>query len=190
MKERVYKSIINSAERLFNRFGISKTAVSDIADMAEVSRATIFNNFGSKDGIVEAVLRRKIDDYREFINNWRGSGESAAGQIKIILLERIRILQSLNFLTDRSLKLKSRYVDIFFTEINEVFNRSVAGVLIQSPGTDREHKSISNSISFMLKGIEQGLFEHIEKIDLPGLEKDMDFFLKQLLPGSRENRTL
>lgn len=190
MKDRVYKSIIDSAEKLFNRFGPGKTAVSDIAEMAEVSRATIFNNFGSKEGIIEAVLKEKTEDFRKYCKNLADSGESSVRQIKMILLERIRMLQELNFISDKSLKLKRRYFENFIEDLNEILVGRVTNILTLAPGEIQERGRIVNNIFFMLRGIEQSIFDRFGRIELKSVEQDMDFFLKQLLTGVDENRSI
>ncbi|MBI9105733.1 MAG: helix-turn-helix transcriptional regulator [Spirochaetales bacterium] len=186
MNDKIYNSIIESAEKLFNRFGIGKTAVSDVADMADVSRATIFNNFGNKDGLIEAVLQHKADDFSHQIKKRVNSSDTAAQQIKIILLERLKLLRSLKFLTDKRIRYSNKSIEKFILELNEIFKHRVWNILQHMRGGDLDHKSMLNSIFFMLRGIEQGLFDHIEPFQLSGIEKDMDFFLKQMFKGEKE----
>jgi AcrR family transcriptional regulator len=52
-KEQSKEDIRRAAEELFSRFGAEKVSVNDIARKAGVSQATIYNNFGSKDGLVK-----------------------------------------------------------------------------------------------------------------------------------------
>ena len=58
-KEQSKEDIRRAAEELFSRFGAERVSVSDIARRAGVSQATIYNNFGSKDNLVQ--------DYRKSV---------------------------------------------------------------------------------------------------------------------------
>lgn len=52
--------LVEAAERCFERFGVSKTTVEDIATAAAVSRATVYRYFeGGRDQIVLEVLLRE-----------------------------------------------------------------------------------------------------------------------------------
>ena len=69
--------IIAAAYECFDRFGIRKTTIEDIASAAGLSRPTVYNYFSNKDEIVDqiktresakvnAVLRSKVDRRRPF----------------------------------------------------------------------------------------------------------------------------
>lgn len=49
--------IVRAALELFQTHGVRKTAISDVAQKAGVTPATIYNHFGSKDGLVLAVVK-------------------------------------------------------------------------------------------------------------------------------------
>jgi AcrR family transcriptional regulator len=52
------KRILKSAERLFARSGIDAVSIRDITDAAGVNSAAIHYHFGSKSGLIEALLAR------------------------------------------------------------------------------------------------------------------------------------
>jgi AcrR family transcriptional regulator len=52
-KEQSKEDIRRAAEELFSRFGANKVTINEIARKAGVSQATIYNNFGDKDGLVK-----------------------------------------------------------------------------------------------------------------------------------------
>jgi len=60
MVKRKQQQILRTAEIMFNRFGVKKTAVDDIAHDARVAKATIYNYFGSKEGLLKALILEKI----------------------------------------------------------------------------------------------------------------------------------
>jgi len=66
------EKIINTALELFQAGGIRKVAISDIARKAEVTPATVYNHFSSKDVLVlEAVKKwymRTLETYKEVLS--------------------------------------------------------------------------------------------------------------------------
>jgi AcrR family transcriptional regulator len=59
------EDIRNAAWELFGQFGVEKVSVQDIARKANVSHATIYNNFGSKDVLVREYVAAMIEQLRE-----------------------------------------------------------------------------------------------------------------------------
>ena len=53
--------VVDAAIATFIRYGARKTAMSDIADAAGVSRQTLYDLFGSKNELVEAAIARNTD---------------------------------------------------------------------------------------------------------------------------------
>ena len=72
-KEQSKKAIIEAAMELFKQHGFKKAAISEIARAAGVSQVTIYNHFGSKDGLVretvKALMRRVMDKAWEIIRS-------------------------------------------------------------------------------------------------------------------------
>ena len=62
--------ILQISERIFSERGINAVAVADIAEAAGASKASIYKNFGSKEGLAEATL-----DYRSGqVHRWLADG--------------------------------------------------------------------------------------------------------------------
>jgi AcrR family transcriptional regulator len=57
--------LLDSAEACFERFGVMKTTVEDVAAHASVSRATVYRYFDGRDELVLAVLLRENDRFRQ-----------------------------------------------------------------------------------------------------------------------------
>ena len=57
--------ILDSAEALFFSDGIAVTGVDQVADSAGVAIATLYKHVGSKDGLLEAVLRRRLESWTD-----------------------------------------------------------------------------------------------------------------------------
>ena len=62
MKEEKLESILDTAKKMFARYGLRKTSLEEVARMARVAKATIYNYFENKDQVYLEVLRREIDD--------------------------------------------------------------------------------------------------------------------------------
>lgn len=86
-KARKRDEIIAAARDLFTRQGIDSTTMADIAAAAGVSAPTIFNYFGSKDGILIAMITEGTMEARESDRalHWR-EGADLAGLITGLFL--------------------------------------------------------------------------------------------------------
>src|SRR5688500_19631123 len=50
---------LTAAEACFDRYGVSKTTMDDIAKMAGVSRPTVYRHFDDRDTLILAVVMRR-----------------------------------------------------------------------------------------------------------------------------------
>ena len=64
-KARRREDIIAAAIELFGKKGVDATTIADIAEACDVSAPTIFNYFGSKDGILVALVEEGTQRKRE-----------------------------------------------------------------------------------------------------------------------------
>ncbi len=64
-KARKRDEIIQAARDLFSRQGIDATTMAEIAAAADISAPTVFNYFGSKDGILIAMITEGTTEARE-----------------------------------------------------------------------------------------------------------------------------
>ena len=70
--------LLDAATGLFCRFGINSVGVDAIVAAAGTAKTTLYNSFGSKDGLVEAVLEREGRAWRAwFLAELDGPGGSA-----------------------------------------------------------------------------------------------------------------
>lgn len=67
--------ILDAAESLFFTDGIAVTGVDRVADTAQVAIATLYKHVGSKDGLLEAVLARRL---RSWTEHWDAAVEAAS----------------------------------------------------------------------------------------------------------------
>lgn len=59
--------ILKSAEKLFATRGLHNTSMQDIAEEAQCSRATVFNQFGSKQLVLDAITAQSLRNYRDML---------------------------------------------------------------------------------------------------------------------------
>ncbi len=69
MKEEKAKLILDTAKKMFGRYGPQKTTLDEIAHVARVAKATIYNYFGSKERVYLEVLRREANEIIEKISS-------------------------------------------------------------------------------------------------------------------------
>jgi AcrR family transcriptional regulator len=90
-KEQKKKAILQAALELFKLHGFKKVSISDIARAADVSQVTIYNHFGSKDGlireVVKALLSRILDKAREIIREDKSFPE----KLEAIIFDKTKI---------------------------------------------------------------------------------------------------
>jgi AcrR family transcriptional regulator len=72
-KQHSKEEILKAAAELFSQFGIVKVSLEDVARKASVSKATIYNNYGSKENLVKDYVLTTIDTVikrgREILNS-------------------------------------------------------------------------------------------------------------------------
>ncbi len=61
--------ILDAARRLFAAHGFDEITMADVADEAGVARATVFNHFGSKHALIEAITEDVIAYYHGMLRN-------------------------------------------------------------------------------------------------------------------------
>ncbi len=61
--------ILDAAHGLFSGHGFDDVSMSDVAVEAGVARATVFNHFGSKRSLVEAITGEVMADYEAMLEN-------------------------------------------------------------------------------------------------------------------------
>ena len=54
------REIVDAAADLFRKKGYTSTTIEDVAELAMVAPATVYNYFGSKDGLLQEIVREHI----------------------------------------------------------------------------------------------------------------------------------
>jgi AcrR family transcriptional regulator len=59
--------ILNAASRCFDRLGVPKTTMADVASQAQVTRTTLYRYFKNREAVVAGVMLRETQYFRERI---------------------------------------------------------------------------------------------------------------------------
>ena len=62
-------AILDAAHALFSESGVEAVTMAEVAEASGVARATVFNHFGSKHALVEAITESVYDGYTELLKN-------------------------------------------------------------------------------------------------------------------------
>src|SRR5919198_1960081 len=85
-KRRTRQLLADTARRLFSERGFENVSVAEIARVAEVSQATVFNYFPSKEDLVFSGLETFEEQLLRAIRE-RGSGETVVAAFARFVLE-------------------------------------------------------------------------------------------------------
>ncbi len=91
LREEVRETILEAAQRLFQRYGYKKTNVEDIAQEAGICRGTVYLYFKSKEEIALSWLERNNRRLRAELERIAGLEETPTGKLRQMLLARVLI---------------------------------------------------------------------------------------------------
>lgn len=192
MKDNKRKSILETAEKLFNRFSIKKTAVDDIAAQAKVAKGTIYNYFGDKHGIIKELIDEKISDFEDRINKAFLTINNPVEKIKITIKEHIRTLINTPFLADKELGIENESTQFILDEFDASKKNIIARVVDEAisknllPESDKNR--IINTIRFTVKGIEQSIKNRLN-INHESIDNDIDYLINLISKSNKKTGT-
>jgi AcrR family transcriptional regulator len=95
-KDRKKENIRQVALELFSSYGVQKVSIAEIAKNANVSQVTIYNYFGSKDGLLYDVISDVLDKYLQEFTQIMESGLPFPEIIDIFISEKTKDLAMMN----------------------------------------------------------------------------------------------
>ncbi len=186
MNSKKQKMILEAAERLFGRFGIAKTGVDEIANSARVAKGTIYNHFGSKEGVIRALISQKVAHFEGLLRNSLVSMSDPLEKLKLALKDRVRFIKSNPYVAEFLRRDRSDPEDgALFNEIEKKGRSMIADILedAQKKGAvnplDRER--IASILIRALRGFEKD--RDGEGQGLESRESDLDIFLSIIARG-------
>ncbi len=186
MKPIKRKQILEIAEKLFNRFGIRRTGVDEIAKLAEVAKGTIYNYFGNKDGLLKELAADKLTDFEEMLEKSLKSIKDPIAKLNSAAIGHLSITIDNPFLSDKLLygnydeKIKAFLVELEKRTRNRI-SQIIDGI---DPArlVSKEKKILTNTLLFTLKGMTDSILECVEPVTIKKFEKEIDLLIKALVP--------
>jgi AcrR family transcriptional regulator len=141
MKEEKLESILDTARKMFGRYGRQKTSLHEIARMARVAKATIYNYFGSKDQVYLEVLNREVNDIIEKISVTVEDAISPADKLRVFMHAKFRYMKE----ATNVLNLGRERIDELLPNTSSIRDRLFS-------------KEVSVLQSILEKGVNEGIF--------------------------------
>ena len=79
------RRVLDVACKLFAQHGTENVTMAEIAATADVARATVFNYFGTKRAVVEAITETVLDEYRAMLDTAIADGSTPTPQLLRLL---------------------------------------------------------------------------------------------------------
>lgn len=112
--------ILGAARECFERFGIRKTTIGDIAEAAGVSRPTVYKNFASKEVILDTISIVEIGKVHDALRMRLRRHAAFADRLTEILLVSSQVAMENSFvrwfLQDPELRLRNQAPDSLLTQ--------------------------------------------------------------------------
>lgn len=83
------QQIIDAAYTLFYRSGFMRTGVDAIADAADITKRTLYQHFGSKDELIEVVLKHQHQLALERIRRWADCITGKPDQMVMTIFDKL-----------------------------------------------------------------------------------------------------
>jgi len=180
------KQILEITEKLFNRFGIRKTGVDDIAKHANVAKGTIYNYFGDKEGLFNELIKCKLRGFDEFLENTFSRITDPVTRIKVTLIGYLKVSINNPFLSDTMLHHKNEdKIRLFRRELENRSSKMIEKILNNSYLKDlpqEQKSSINNTLLFLLRGMDDAIRNQFDQVSLRRFEKEIDFLINAILP--------
>ena len=74
--------IVRAADELFYQQGFDHTSFADIAKAVNISRGNFYHHFKTKDDILDAVIKRRLDNTQQMLEQWEEGCASPEERIK------------------------------------------------------------------------------------------------------------
>ena len=88
--------IVEAADRLFYERGYEHTSFADIAAEVQISRGNFYYHFRTKDEILDAVIRKRLEDTQAMLDGWEADGagprERITRFIQILIVNQTKIM--------------------------------------------------------------------------------------------------
>jgi len=121
-REQKKADVLKAALGLFQSYGFKKVSINEIASSAGVSPVTIYNHFGSKDGLVRECVVTFLNGLMQKYQDIMQSDQPFAEKLELIVLDKTDIVSQFHGeLTQTALRLDPGYIEsIWQNQIGQV----------------------------------------------------------------------
>jgi len=179
--------ILETARKIFKRFGFAKTSIGDIAIAARKGRRTIYTYFESKEEIYKAVIEKEVDVLQAKLNEVIFTKSNAKEKLRDYMITR---MITINELANYYEALRNDYLQDFkiIENIRENYDNQEINMIseILTEGVENNEFNIDNTnltakaIVVAMKGFEITFF--IDKVN-QNLEKQLSYLINILFDG-------
>ena len=89
--------ILKMSRRLFTAKGYENTTIEDVAEAAEISKATLYNYFSSKEDLLQGIAAAALEEIRQMVRD--GLREEPDGLAKIRCVMETLVADSARYIT-------------------------------------------------------------------------------------------
>jgi AcrR family transcriptional regulator len=171
-KQKTRQLIADTARRLFAEHGFERVTVTEIAREAEVSPATVFNYFPTKEDLFYSRLEAFEDELLTAIRE-RGPGESVLAAFGAFLLGQGGVLTMDAPEADEQLRTITRVITespALLARERQVFDRyagALAALLAEETGADADD-AVPQAVANALLGLHRALIDQVRREALDG----------------------
>lgn len=128
MKEEKQQLILNAARDLFQKFGLHKTTVDEIASKAGVGKGTIYHYYESKEQIFQDVLELEVNEIKQEMAAELQKEQNAATKLRKYFLIRMVLAGKL---AKKFITFKDEYLEYysFIEKIRQKYNEYEINVI-------------------------------------------------------------
>lgn len=137
------KDILDAALKLFTEKGVQATSTKSIASEAETSEALIFRHFGTKEKLLEEIIKQGYQEATKIISNYLKDQNGLQYILKIVEVPRVLVDSHPDFWKMQhkiiALNLLSqKYHDIFMKPCHEKLTVSFSKLQYENPILEAE----------------------------------------------------
>ena len=189
MKPVKRQKILAAAEKLFERFGPGKTGVDEIAVTAGVAKGTLYNYFGSKEGIIRELVSDKIDLFERALKGTLDDISDPLEKLKSAALERYRFLRRTPYIAAIILNEES---DVVSRELVRFFEDRQRGIVARIMDEARrrgrirrsDSASVTDGVIYLLKGLEFSLKNRLDTARFEDVEAEISRLITFFFSGA------
>ena len=160
-KEKSKENIRQAALQLFKRHGISKVSLADVAKKASVSPVSIYNHFGSKQGLVRDVVKWHIGDVVTKYKGVLNGDMSFMDKMETIIFDKKRMMRDYSAEFIQAVISQDPEIKQFFEQVSTDMLKNMAGFLEQGKQEGHIDPSISQeALLLYFDVLRKGIADH------------------------------